>query len=491
MAQAAAKQTPDGQPNGGLYSRNEAPNSLDSLLPGSENRTEAIVRAATDAFVAPRRRSPQEITVYAQLVRPLLPKVGRDTLRWVAAVLSSCDFAPSETCRTLANQSIPIAAPILATATKLSVNDQIAIAQTKSEEHRVLLAQRKDLSALVIEEIVSKGEAEPVRHLLRTKPKAMSDAQGRSALTIIAGAMSEEIEARAAATRLAKPDVANDTSIAAKPGKAQNDQPLKLSEDVAIRARQMADMRTELTSRTSALEQARNELLSLAQRARGHDVKTPRERHASKSAIQAASAAVATDMIEVPAQPSAKLGTAKSEAVKKPAFAQNTAEIPAPTGTSKIAPRDKTDKLADAASSLDRNNLQRALETTLGLSPVKVSRMMGEPGLEALCVALRAVECKAETAHKLLTAVHMCARRDMKIVQRLRVAYSNLDPVDCRKALDQWQREHPLAKRGTPTVAAPGMATSLPMAGLRGRVSETPHEDDDLFEPSVPAVNLS
>ncbi|MEO0636576.1 MAG: DUF2336 domain-containing protein [Pseudomonadota bacterium] len=483
MAQAAAKQDqafplrsdrlePSFDNVGG------ADEALDGLTSEGAKRTESIVRAATDAFVAPRRRSPQEITVYAQLIRPLLPKVSRDTLRWVAAVLSGCEFAPSETCRTLANQSISIAAPVLATASKLSVNDQIAIAQSKSEEHRVLLAQRSNLSALVIEEIIAKGETAPVRHLLKNKPKAMTEAQGRTALGIIASAMSEEVEAKEAAQKLASPSLANDPNPADTNGKAQD----LAKASFTARAEQMAQVRLDLHNRTSALEKARNDLLALAQRARGHDVRTPSER----STLSAqASLNTATRSVGHASQPvsSSINGTQGAQAV-----AEDMVEVPAPPMTTPLPKRSSgaldptqvmgpasTDtELFKAAESLDRNGLQRALEKTLELSPVKVSKMMAEPGLETLCVGLRAVECQPEVAYKLLTATHMMARRDMRVVERLRIAYSNLNPADCRKALDEWQRQDPLLHR----------SPNPQSLGLRGRVEAT-GLNDELFEPEA------
>lgn len=513
MAQAAARHsgghsiTPDRiEPGFDPYGTDDASiaDAVDGLTSDNANRTEAIVRAATDAFVAPRRRSPQEITVYAQLVRPLMPKVGRDTLRWMSAVLAGCEFAPSETCRTLANQSIAIAAPVLATATKLSVNDQISIALKKSEDHRVLLAQRRDLSALVIEEIVSKGEAEPIRHLLRNKPKAMTEAQGRAALGIIAAAMGEETAAREAATKLATPNIANDYAANATPA----------LQGVESRAQQLADMRSDLQRRTSALERARNDLLALAQRANGHDVKTPSSR-GEASQLQAAPQKPATDLlkqaadrlVQSPASRAPATPTATAIAAEPKTSTANVAtdmtDLPSFVGAPPLAPslpkaavgaqktpglttKDREqDPLAKAAASLDRNTLQRALERTLELSPVKISKMMAEPGLEALCVALRAVETRPALAHKLLTAVHMNARRDMRIVERLRVAYANLDPADCRKALDEWQRNDPIVRSSSPA------KTPIQTEGLRGRIGETGIVDEDLFEPEVPVADLA
>ncbi|MEO0497362.1 MAG: DUF2336 domain-containing protein [Pseudomonadota bacterium] len=501
MAQAAAQHA-QGHPfasdriepgfDGASVDDTGAQDAVGELTSQSANRTEAIIRAATDAFVAPRRRSPQEITVYAQLVRPLMPKVGRETLRWMSAVLAGCEFAPSETCRTLANQSISIAAPILATATKLSVNDQIAIAIQKSEDHRTLLAQRRDLSALVIEEIIGKGESEPVRHLLRNKPRAMTETQSRTALGIIASAMGEDVAARQAATTLANPSIANDRSQTGT----------STLSGVENRAEQMAEMRSDLQRRTSALEKARNDLLALAQRANGHDVRTPSRRGVAAPTMPAAQALKqAAGNLEVRPTKTPPRPLAPSSSVAMDKVATDMTELPAVSAAPALVttlpkqtvgspkmPRAKSAKpeshpLAKAAGSLDRNILQRELEKTLGLSPVKVSKMMAEPGLEALCVALRAVETHPPLAHKLLTAVHMTARRDMRIVERLRIAYANLDPADCRKALDEWQRNDPIAK------AAPVNSHAVPTDGLRGRVSQTVLTDEDLFEPEVPVAD--
>lgn len=134
------------------------------------NRTESgradkLFRATISAFCALTRPSRREIAQVEELTLQLYPCVTDDTLRYVAAVLSECEFAPQTLVGRLVRERIETAAPLLHKNKFLNEADLLNIINRCGPSHARVIARRATLSEpvarLVHKVLVA---AEPARH---------------------------------------------------------------------------------------------------------------------------------------------------------------------------------------------------------------------------------------------------------------------------------------------------------------------------------------
>jgi uncharacterized protein (DUF2336 family) len=90
-------------------------------------KAERLFRAAVTAFCSLTRPSRREIAQLEDLTLPLFEGVSPESLRFVAAALSECDYPPTELVRRLCEEGINIAAPLLMRSTALTDIDLIAL----------------------------------------------------------------------------------------------------------------------------------------------------------------------------------------------------------------------------------------------------------------------------------------------------------------------------------------------------------------------------
>ncbi|MCV0396160.1 MAG: DUF2336 domain-containing protein [Rhizobiaceae bacterium] len=105
-----------------------------------------MVRAAVTAFCSLTRPSRRDAAQLDDLVLPLLPSLAAGTRRYVAAALSDGPIAPRALVRRLAEESVEIAAPLLARSPALSEADLVGIASRQGKAHLAAILSRATLT---------------------------------------------------------------------------------------------------------------------------------------------------------------------------------------------------------------------------------------------------------------------------------------------------------------------------------------------------------
>lgn len=109
-------------------------------------RADRIVRAAITAFCSLTRPSRRDAAQLDDLALPLLASLAPATRRYVAAALSDCAIAPRALVRRLAEDSVEIAAPLLARSPALSEADLVGIASRQGKPHLAAILSRTTLT---------------------------------------------------------------------------------------------------------------------------------------------------------------------------------------------------------------------------------------------------------------------------------------------------------------------------------------------------------
>ena len=112
-------------------------------------KAERLFRAAISAFCCLPRPSRREIAQLEDLALPLFDGVLPDGLRFAAATLSECTYAPTGFVRRLCEASVDVAAPLLIRSQALTDIDLIALIGRHGLPHARAIARRKDLNPTI------------------------------------------------------------------------------------------------------------------------------------------------------------------------------------------------------------------------------------------------------------------------------------------------------------------------------------------------------
>lgn len=118
-------------------------------IQGEFGKGERLFRAAVTAFCSLTRPSRREVAQLEDLTLPLFDTVSADSLRYVAAALSECDFAPPALVRRLCEEDADIAAPLLMRSQVLTDVDLLALIGRHGESHARAVARRETLSPVI------------------------------------------------------------------------------------------------------------------------------------------------------------------------------------------------------------------------------------------------------------------------------------------------------------------------------------------------------
>ncbi len=137
-------------------------NEIEAALHSGSNakRIETLMRV-TDLFIndAPNYRE-NETQLFDDVLGHLINHVESRALVELSRRLAPIANAPNSTVQSLArNDAIEISGPILTTSTRLSDEDLIEIAKTKSQAHLAKIAVRPQLNEGVTEVLVDRGDA--------------------------------------------------------------------------------------------------------------------------------------------------------------------------------------------------------------------------------------------------------------------------------------------------------------------------------------------
>ena len=118
----------------------------------------------------------QERALITDILEKLIREVSRDIRRKLAVRLAEAPGTPRELAVLLANDEIDIASPILMKSRVLEDVDLLEIVRTRSTQHLLAIAMRRDLSTAVADALVDSGEKDVVRALLENQDARISRA---------------------------------------------------------------------------------------------------------------------------------------------------------------------------------------------------------------------------------------------------------------------------------------------------------------------------
>ncbi len=109
----------------------------------------------------------EQVAQYDEVLCQLAELVETEARAHVAKLLAPLDRAPGNVVVKLANDEFQVAQPLLEFSNVLSDDDLIDIVSTQSEDHRVAIAGRQQVTERVGDAIVQHGEAASVHRLVR------------------------------------------------------------------------------------------------------------------------------------------------------------------------------------------------------------------------------------------------------------------------------------------------------------------------------------
>jgi uncharacterized protein (DUF2336 family) len=139
----------------------------DAVQAGSPERRVATLRRVTDLFLAGADRfNDEQISVFDDVLCHLISRIEARVLGELSARLAPVDNAPREVILSLArHDELAVAEPVLTGSQRLTSDDLIAIAETKSEGHLAAIAGRAEISEAVTDVLLQRGTPAVTRKL--------------------------------------------------------------------------------------------------------------------------------------------------------------------------------------------------------------------------------------------------------------------------------------------------------------------------------------
>lgn len=133
---------------------------------GPEKRLDTL-RRVTDLFLGESQRlTEQQISVFDDLLIHLIQRIETKALVQLSTCLAPVDNAPIEVVRRLSrHDEIAVAGPVLSQSRRLSEQDLIEIAQSKSQGHLLAMSGRSSLQQSVTDVLIDRGDMEVHRTL--------------------------------------------------------------------------------------------------------------------------------------------------------------------------------------------------------------------------------------------------------------------------------------------------------------------------------------
>jgi uncharacterized protein (DUF2336 family) len=150
----------------------------DAIKSGSPDRRVETLRRVTDLFLSDADRlNEAQIGVFDDVLVHLIQRIETRALAELSARLAPVDNAPIEVIRNLArSDEIVVAAPVLTQSARLTTNDLVEIAQTKSQGHLLAISGRAQLEEAVTDQLLSRGGREVKHTLARNTGARFSEA---------------------------------------------------------------------------------------------------------------------------------------------------------------------------------------------------------------------------------------------------------------------------------------------------------------------------
>lgn len=149
----------------------------DAIQSGSKDKRVDTLRRITDLFVADADRfSDQQIEVFDDVLGHLIKRIEGKALAELSQRLGPVNNAPLETVRRLArHDDIGVAAPVLTHSRRLSDDDLVDIAGTKSQGHLLAIAGRSQIATGVTDALLQRGDTQVFHKLAENNGASFSE----------------------------------------------------------------------------------------------------------------------------------------------------------------------------------------------------------------------------------------------------------------------------------------------------------------------------
>lgn len=134
----------------------------DAISNGLPNKRVETLKRATDFFLSEAERlTESQIAIFDDVLMHLIRKIEAKAKVELSRRLAAVDKAPIQVIRHLAqDDDITVAEPVLAQSTRLTNDDLIAIAKSKSQQHLLAITKRGKLEEPVTDVLTSRGNRE-------------------------------------------------------------------------------------------------------------------------------------------------------------------------------------------------------------------------------------------------------------------------------------------------------------------------------------------
>lgn len=159
---------------------------LDQALgQGTAFRKIQILRAITDLFlIAPEPMPDEQIALFDDVIGRIAEHMETEARAELAAKLAAVPHAPPGVINMLAADSeIAVAGSVLAQSPRLTEETLLAVARANGQDHLLAIAARRELSEMVTDVLVRRGDSEVVRFTASNHGARFSD-NGFKALVI-------------------------------------------------------------------------------------------------------------------------------------------------------------------------------------------------------------------------------------------------------------------------------------------------------------------
>ena len=148
----------------------------DAIGRGWGGRGDVVVRRIADLFLDAEHYDAEQIALYDDVLERLIVNIETKTLAELSGRLAPVDHAPPRTIGQLAaNDEIAVAGPVLTHSNRLEEADLMRIAATKSQDHLLAIAARKQLNQPLTDILVQRGDQHVARSVASNPGASISE----------------------------------------------------------------------------------------------------------------------------------------------------------------------------------------------------------------------------------------------------------------------------------------------------------------------------
>src|SRR5258707_14047660 len=141
----------------------------EAIKSGSSEKRVETLRRVTDLFLNDADRlNEAQIGLFDDVLCHLIKRIETRALVELSGHLAQVDNAPVEVIRRVAwNDEIAVAGPVLTQSARLTTDDLVEIAGSKSQQHLLAISGRNELDEAVTDVLIDRGDSEIVHRLAR------------------------------------------------------------------------------------------------------------------------------------------------------------------------------------------------------------------------------------------------------------------------------------------------------------------------------------